>query len=266
VLARRDRDERGLLARWDDDAPDALAVLDDDDDRATLRAAVRGVAAHASSSARRAAATTTAALPEAALADLAAATSGAEVAMVLGLFDHPAAGALAPLLAAAPLDLVAIELALARWFAGRALARAHDHALAAHVAQVLDVDAARAALLLATRGRELDAEAHWIAGGALVDRATFLTAARAATPFAAATVLGPAFAGTPVAAALGPDVLTRPGELERAALQWHLATQTALRRREPLGLAPLLWLLLHRRVERDRLRRAAWRLVMARTP
>ncbi len=251
-------DDGGTLARVDH----VQALLADEEDRRTLRSVIRGVAASMPSAARLTAAVPTTTLPERTLTALGAATSAAEVASVLTDAAHPAAAALAPLLTATPLDLLAIELALTGWFAGRARRHHPDHALAIHVRQLIDVGNASAALLLAIRGRELDAAAHFVDGGARLDRARFLAAA-ASPALTAAAALAPAFAGTALAAALGPDSLTTPEALEKAALQWHLATQTALRREEPLGLAPLLWLILRRRLEGRRLRRAAWRLAMA---
>jgi vacuolar-type H+-ATPase subunit C/Vma6 len=265
AIRARDREERALIDAWAIDEPDAAAVLDDDDDRRTLRIAIRGVVAGASSAARLAGAVATRALPEPALAALAAAASPAELAAELERRAHPAAAALAPLLAAQHVDLLAIELALSRWFGERARGRAGDEALARHVAQRIDVDNLVAALLLAARGRELDPAPHFQTGGALLDRARFTAAATAAAS-ASAELLAPRFAGTPLAEALAPDAVLRPDAIEHAALRWQLETQADLRRREPLGLAPLLWLVVRRRLERVRLRRAAWRVAMRGQP
>lgn len=259
AIRDRDRDERALLERWADD-PRTLALLTADDDRRTLRAAARGAVAGAPGPARIAAAMPTPTLPEPALAALAAATTPAELADVVERCGHPAAATLAPLLRATPVDLLAIELALGRWFAERAAGQT-DHALAVHAGQLVDVINAGGALMVAARGRELDPAAHFLPGGVRIDAAGF--AAVATAPLTAAPArLAAFFVGTPLAGALAPAAVVHPEAIERAALAWHLATQAALRRTEPLGLAPLVWLLLRRRLESGRLRRAAWRLAM----
>lgn len=259
ALRARDRDERVILARWSEDGR-ALRWLSDAEDRRSLRTVIRGVAASAPSSARLAGLTPTATLPPPALEGLAQATSAAELASLLIRNGHEAAPALAELLATTPLDLLAIEVALTRWYAARVDRDRTDHALDVHVSQELDVANAIAALLLAARGRELDRDAHFVPGGARLAHDRYLTAA-AATATAAAAALAPAFAGTPVAAALADGAA--PYALERAALDWQLATAAALRRTEPLGLGPLLYLVLRRRAETRRLRRSAWRVAMA---
>ena len=260
ALRARDRVERAIIDRWAEGARDAVDVVDADDDRRSLRAMIRGAAAGAPASARLLGAVPTASLPERLLALLAAASSTAELATVLVRHAHPAAATVVPLLTAATPDLLAVELALGRWFAATVRPRRADHAVAAHVGELLDVDNAGAALLLAERGRDLEPDAHFLDGGARLTRARFVGAARA--PLASAGgQLAPAFTRTPLAAVLASPA-PAPEALEQAALRWHLATQTSFRRREPLGLAQVLWLLLRRRLERVRVRRAAWRVAM----
>ena len=261
AIAVRDHDERALIEAWAVDAPEAVALLTDEDDRRTLRIAIRGVVAGAATSARLAGAIATPTLPEVALPSIAAAASAAELAATLAHLAHPAAGVLAPLLACPHPDLLAIEVALAHWWAARAHARRDDHALRVYVAQRLDVDNLVTALLLAARGRELDRTAYFIDGGERLARDRFLAAA-GATVDVCTEQLAAIFEGTPLAEALAPDAVLHPDAIEQAALRWQLEAQTDLRRREPLGLAPLLWLVIERRLERVRLRRAAWRIAM----
>lgn len=248
--ATRERAEHDLatLARWSD----ALAPLVLDEDRRSVRALVRGLAAGAPSMQRLAATIATPALPAKTLVHLAEATTIGELVEALG--DHPFARVLAG--ARAPLDPLAIELALTRRFAE--LARSRDRALRTYLSQVIDAEHAGAALLLAERGRELDASGEYARGGRLVDRDTFRAAA--AGPIGVARgKLAAALAGTPLQRALF-DVA--PGALEDAALAWQLATQHRLRRFAPLGLAPAIHVVLRRRDEARRLRRVAWRLVL----
>ena len=74
----------------------------------------------------------------------------------------------------------------------------------------------------------------------------------------AIAALARAFAGTPLA--------DPSASIDDAALAWHLATQAALRRAEPDGLAAVIHHVLRRRAEARRLRRAAWRLALGGAP
>ena len=239
-----------VLARW----TDALAPLELDEDRHSLRAIVRGVAAGASAARRLAGAIPTTRLPARALAVLAGAPAIEALAVELARLGHP----LAPALAGAwtPVDLLELELGLAHHFAR--LARSHDRAMAAYLAQLIDAENASAALLIAARGEGIDIARAFIPGGRCVGREVFATAA-AGSIDAARARLAAALAGTPLAAALFQPASSA---LETAALAWQLETQARLRRTEPLGLAPAIYAVLRRRDEARRLRRAAWRVAM----
>lgn len=253
--------ELAVLTRWAAARTAALAVIVADEDRRTLRGIVRGLVAAAAPAARLRGAVPTPDLPAAALPGLAAAATGPALAAALTRLTHPAAAALASALTHRPLEPMAVEHALAAWFAARATAGARaagDRALAEHVAQAIDAENAAAALALATRGRGLTADAAFLVGGHRVDRATFVAAAGAA-PAACATPLAAALAGTPLANAMDAGA---PDAIERATLAWQLATQARWRRVEPLGLAPVLWLWLRMRREHAQVRAAAWRLAL----
>jgi vacuolar-type H+-ATPase subunit C/Vma6 len=254
AAVRRAGEELAILVRWADDRAGALAVFVDDEDRRSLRALLRGLAAAVPADRRLAAATPTPGLSAPALRELAEAASPAGFAQALARRRHPFAAALAAPLARTPLDLVEVELALARRFAERARRARGGRGLAIHVAQVIDVDHLEAALLLAERGRELDAARAFSPGGARLGRDAFLAAARAEPVLARR-----ALAGTPLAAAVHAPA---PDAIEEAALAWHLATQRRLARIEPEGLAPVLALLLRRRQEIRAIRRAAWQLAL----
>ncbi|MCE9579614.1 MAG: V-type ATPase subunit [Deltaproteobacteria bacterium] len=266
---RRAADDLAVLARWTGDHADALAVIMLDEDRRALRAIARGLAAGAPSDRRIDGAIPTTSLPRAALEALAGLASTTEIAALLTRREHPLAIAFAPpprttatgaAPAGAAIDLLAIELALASAYATRArAARGAGIALATHVAQVIDAENATAALLLAARGDDLAPARAFVPGGARLDRATFLTAARGDQERASAA-LATAFARTPIARAV---TLDPPAALDDAALAWHLATQARLRIAEPHGLAPVLHLVLRRRAEARRVRRAAWRVALA---
>jgi ATP synthase C subunit len=234
------------LARWV-----ALDTLELDEDRRSLRAIARGLAAGASAHRKLAATIATSSLDERTLAAIVDAPTLAIVAEQLVELDHPLAPALRPFVAPARglLDLFAIELALARRFAELASGRG-DRALRLHVAQVIDAENAAAALQLASRGGELEVETAFIPGGARLDRSTFAAACRDPERLVAP------FAHTPLAAAV---LATPPGALDEAALAWHLDTQARLRVLDPHGAAAVLYLVLRRRRASHRLRRTGWR-------
>jgi hypothetical protein len=174
---------------------------------------------------------------------LAGARSFAEIGALLA--DHPLAGAFAAS------NLFDVEHALVRCYFERA--RTADDAVARYLAQLADVENASTALLLAERGGELAPADLFVRGGRLIARDVFIAACRDRER----TVLARVFARTPLASAV---FSPSPSALEEAALAWQLATQARLRRIEPLGLANVLWYVLHRRDEARHLRRAAWTL------
>lgn len=239
-----------VLARW----THAVALLELDEDRHSLRAIVRGLAGDASPARRLAGAVPTTSLPASELATLASAPAIEAVAARLTRRGHPLAPALAG--ARMPVDVFALELALARRFA--ALARASDLALRTYLAQTIDAENAATALLAATRGAGLDVAHMYLPGGRWLARDAFLAAA-AGPPDVARARLATALAGTPLAGAL---FEAAPAAFDDAVLAWQLETQARLRRLEPLGLAPVIYTVLRRRDEARRLRRAAWRVAM----
>jgi vacuolar-type H+-ATPase subunit C/Vma6 len=274
VRARAAGDLAALI-RWTDGDDGALDAITLDEDRRSLRAIARGLAAGASAARRLEGAVPTARLPAPVLTALAGVATVDELAAALTRRAHPFAAAVADAArphdphgarrrgaARPPLDLLALELALARAWAERARAHHRDRALRAHVAQQLDADNATTALLLAARGADLDADRAFLPGGARLDRATFAAAA-AGPQDATRDRLAAAFAGTPLARAVA---AREPAAIEDAALAWQLATQSRLRRSEPHGLAPVLHLVLRRRAESRRLRRAGWRVAMGGAP
>jgi vacuolar-type H+-ATPase subunit C/Vma6 len=179
--------ELATLARWAE--PGELDALELDEDRRSLRAIVRGLAAGVPAERRRLATVATSRLPERTLASLAAAASIHELFGLLAAIDHPLRDAFAG--DPATIDLYAIEVALAASYARVARELAPDRAMAAYVDQVLAAEQARTD--------------------------------------------------------------------EDTALEQQLATQRRLRRTDPLGLAAVIHVVLARRADARRLRRAAWR-------
>jgi hypothetical protein len=240
-LHERAANELAILVRWN---PEALAPIELDEDRHTLRVIARGLAANMAPSARIAGAVATRALSPRRIGVLANAGSFAELRELLD--DHP----LAPAFDAT--ELFGIEHALARLFFEHAQLR--DTAFRVYREQLVDIENAQAALALAARGGDLARDKLFLAGGRRLDRPAFVAASSLDM---ARDVLGRAFAKTPLAAAI---FAASPAAIEDAALAWLLATQARMRRTHPLGLAPVLYFMLHRRAEARRLRRAAWAL------
>lgn len=239
LLCERAAQEIAILRRWGGDAVTAFEL---DEDRRTLRAIARGIVAGTSATRRAVGAVPTSSLPRMLLARIANAASFADVHELLG--KHPLADAFEAT------DLFDVEHALAHAYFASVHTR--EPAFATYLAQLVDVENVGAALALSARGGDLAAASLFLPGGRLLDRSAFLVAAASeAAPEQLARVL----AGTPLSRAL---FAAQPAAIEDAALAWHLATQTRLRRLEPLGLAPVLWLVLRRREEARRLRARAW--------
>jgi hypothetical protein len=239
-LRDRAATELAILVRW---GGPAVAPLELDEDRHTVRAIARGVVANIGPTARIAGAIPTRSLSLRRIGALANASSFGELRRLL--HDHPLAHAFDAT------ELFIVEHELARLYLEHA--RLRDRAFVVYRAQLVDIENAQAALVLATRGGDLDREALFLAGGARVTLATFLLAC--ASPEAARETLSHAFAKTPLATAL---FAAGSSAIEDAALAWQIATQARLRRTDPLGLAAVLALVLRRRDEARRLRRAAW--------
>ncbi len=257
AVRHRTAAQLAILARWTRDVPDALAAIELDEDRRSLRAIVRGLAAAVPAERRRLATTPTSRLPERVLARLAAATSVAELHAQLARIDHP----LAPALGAddeTAIDVLALEVALTTAYAAFARPRAKDRAVREYIAQVIDLENATSALLAAARGKGVAVPGLFVPGGTRLDASTFDRAARGSLDDAR-ELLASAFTGTPLERAL---LAPSPSAIEDAALAWQLVTQRRLRRTDPHGLAAALHVVLRARDEAHRLRRAAWRLAL----
>lgn len=254
VAARR----FAVIARWCGPArAEALAAFFEDEDRRSLRALVRGALAGIPPAERVLALLPTPALPERALSELAAAASPREVAALLATWKSPYASAIAPETRRAHPDLFALDGALGKVFAARALegARRGGREVRAFAEETIDVENALAALLIAAEPAEVDAEACFVPGGKRLGRATFAAAAATRKPVEAARLLGQAFAGTPLEEAFrlaGPDLPA----LERAILAARIRALVRAARRDPLGAAPVLAFLLRVRAEAADIRRA----------
>jgi len=258
----------GVLARWAGPRTALLAVVFEDEDRRSLRALVRGALAQAPAEARLAGLVPTPALPERALRELASQASPAAIAALLTAWRHPYGPALRGPAAAAQPDPLALELALNRTFAARAVRTARrSRALLDYVRETIDLENAYTALALAGAGEErgLQPRDAFLAGGARLDSAAFEAAAAAATPAAAGRRLARALAGASFAPAFD-AYAGDPARLEEAVLRLRLRALERAMRTAPLGPAPVLAYALRLRAETVALCRIIWGIALGAPP
>jgi vacuolar-type H+-ATPase subunit C/Vma6 len=171
---------------------------------------------------------------------------------------HPDAARLAPLVAQSQPDLLAVDLALLRGFADRAVRAAGraDEPVWEFVGAVIDVGNAQTALLVAGEPRDVAAADLFVAGGRWLPVAVFAAAVAAGSAERALTALEPALARSPLAPS--PKTASDAIDLDRRLLVAALARLTRMSRLEPLGSAPLLRVLLLIEAQTRDLRAAAW--------
>jgi vacuolar-type H+-ATPase subunit C/Vma6 len=247
-----------ILARWAGPRVEALAVIYEEEDRKSLRAIIRGAIRGAAADSRLAGLVPTPVLPERALAELARQATPAAVAALLTAWQNPYGAPLAAACATQP-DPFALDLALDRTFAARALAAARraDDALAAFVRETVDLTNARTALVLAVAGRDVVPKDCFLAGGDRVSIVAFEEAAERREPGAAGLRLARALAPAAVAEPfrhVTADLAELDDQLQRVRIR-ELGRHT---RRAPLGPAPLLWFALRLRAQVVDLQRIIW--------
>lgn len=255
-----------VLARWCGPRAAVLAVLFEDEDRRSLRALLRGAVQGAPPEQRLPGLVPTPTLPERALGELARQDTPGAVAVLLTAWQSPYGSALLAEAAAAHPDLFKLEVLLGRTFAARAL-RASRKAgragvLADYVRQVIDLENAYTALVLAAAGRDVTPKEAFLPGGRRVSIEVFEVVAAAGDAAEAARRLAAAFQGMPLAEAFrryGGD----PVKLEDAVLQIEIREQTQAMRRAPLGPATLLAYALRLRAQVRDLRRIIWGVALA---
>lgn len=258
AVRQRAGERLALLGRWCEGHRELLEVIFGDEDRRSLRAIVRGAAAAAPAEDRLRGTLPTPALPLRALETLAAQSSIPAVAALLVVWRHPAASALEGVPRRGPPDLLLLETALSREFAGRALAAARhkDAPLRWHIQTLVDCENVLTALALSEATAELELSALFIAGGS-VPLATLERVARARPRLAGLEVARAVFRGTVLQNAFK--------EVEPSRLNEHLAALRRahihhLARVDPLGSAPVLDYALKLREETQRFHRLGWAL------
>jgi len=265
AVRRRAGAHLGILARWCGPRADAAAILFDDEDRRSLRAILRGASERAPADLRLAGTLPTPDLPERALAELARQPSARAVAALLVAWRHPYGTALLAAASAGEADLLRLELALNKCFAARASRVAGSGPLAGYVRETIDLENAFAALILAGRTEDTVPKDAFIPGGARIGIADFEEAVATGGAARAAPRLERAFGDSPLArvfARAGAD----PAAAEAATLRVRVAAERRDARRDPLGPAPLLALVLGLRAQTTDLRRIIWGLALNAPP
>lgn len=256
----------GVARRWLGARAEVVAVALETEDRRSLRALIRGAAAGVHAEARLTGLVPTPSLPERLLRELADRSRIRDQAALLVAAGHPYGPPL--LAAAAPQepDLFAIELAIGRTFAERALqgARRDGRFLQAYVGDLIDIDNCRN-LLLAGRERDERSQPAFIPGGRRLRQEGFDQAARAVGSAGVARALGEAMGGGPTTALLVRHA-DAPAALEdalKAAVRGRLLREARL---DPLGPAPLLLYCERLREQTVLLSELVWRLDLGAPP
>lgn len=247
------------LARWAGPRVAALAVIYEEEDRKSLRAVVRGAIRGAAADSRLSGLIPTTGLPERALGELARQPTPAAVAALLSAWRHPYGAVLAKAAAAGQPDPFALDVALDRAFAARALAAARPAGgdLLSYVRESVDLSNALTALVLALAGRDVVPKDVFLPGG---ERITI-------TVFEEAAALGePGAAGIRLARGFAPSALAEPfrhlardfTDLEEELLRVRIRAIARRTRLSPLGPSPVLWFALRLHAQVVDLQRIIW--------
>lgn len=252
------------LARWAGPRTLALAAIYEEEDRTSLRAMFRGASCGVPVEARLSGLIPTPSLPERALEELARQVSVGAVVTLLQVWGNPYGVALSRVARIAEPDLFAIELALDRTFAARALAAARRGGpeLVAFVGESVDLANAVTAVVLAAAGKDVVPKDAFLPGGVRVSIVAFEEAAAAGGPGRAGVRLARSFAPSPLANAfrnLGGDPDRLDDELLRLRVE-ELHQRVLL---SPLGSAPVLWFALRLKACVIDLQRIIWGQALA---
>jgi vacuolar-type H+-ATPase subunit C/Vma6 len=233
--------------------------LFEDEDRRSIRNLLRGVVQGASVSARLTGLIPTRDLPERALEELAEQHTTLAVADLLATWGSPYGQALLKRTVEAPRDLLRLETAVNRCFAIRSseAARRADGHLRAYVQQLVDLENAWAALLLAGQPDDVNRETVFLDGGRELTQSLFDAVVAEPEPPRAADRLAELFGASPLAPVFADYEVTRR-RLEDEALISLIGHYTGEARRDPLGLAFAIAYVLRLRAESLDLRRIIW--------
>lgn len=252
-------EQLAVLNRWAERSDEALEVFHAEEERRTLRAMLRGAVEGVPTATRLEGLVPTPGLPEGALQQLSRAATVAAVISGLVVLQRPEVSQLLPLAGHAEPSLFALELALLRAWAGRAVkaARRGDANLRRHVELRVDVLLWELALAAAGGPRDLKAEDCFVSGGRWLKKELFAGAFGSESRATAAEKLWKGLDHTPLAP-VARQHLVDPAQLELSALRFFLERQRSQARLDPLSSAPALRTLLLLQVVRTDLLRVAW--------
>jgi vacuolar-type H+-ATPase subunit C/Vma6 len=236
-----------IIAAWCGERADLLAPLFEDEDRRNLRSLARGIVANQPPDQRVAGLLPTPALPSVALEELARSVRVADLAATLSAFGNPYGQAMMSEAVRETPNLFALQLALDREYATRALKiapRAAD-CIVEYVRMIVDEQNVLTALAVAAGKVEHEPTSLFIAGGALVSEELFGELTRLRLPDAMIR-LAPVLAATPLA---GLAPLARATENADAILTTELRGLRRTVRRDPLSIAVVLEYMLALRAE-----------------
>jgi len=247
------------LARWAGPRVAALAVIYEEEDRRSLRAILRGAIRGAAADARLSGLIATPGLPERALEELARQPTPAAIAALLTAWRHPYGTALAQAAGAGQPDPFAIDVALDRAFAVRAVAAARRAGgeLLEYVRETVDLSNALTAVVLAVAGRDVVPKDVFLPGGERITITVFEEAAALGEPGAAGMRLARGFAPTALAEPFR-HVARDLADLEEELLRVRIRQIARRTRLSPLGPGPVLWFSLRLRAQVVDLQRIVW--------
>jgi vacuolar-type H+-ATPase subunit C/Vma6 len=248
-----------IIATWCGDRAELLAPLFEDDDRRSLRTIARSIVAHAPAEQCAAGLMPTPALPVAALDELAHRQRLRDVATTLSAWGNPYGSAMMNEALRDTPDLFALQLALDRAYAKRAvpIAERAGDALGWYVHMLIDAENARAALAVADHAVEREPHSLFIDGGDLVPFELFVDLA-AREPNDARSRLARVFGGT----VLAPVVNGSGDERYGATLTAMLRHLRRIVRADPLSLSAILHYVLELRAELQDLARIIWGIAL----
>jgi vacuolar-type H+-ATPase subunit C/Vma6 len=260
AIRRHTASQMAVLERWCSDGRRAtFAVIFEDEERRSIQAILRGAAHGTASDVRMAGLIPTGALTERALRTLSSQPTPADVVRMLVLWSHPFGP---PLIGAASKpnpSLFEIEVELARTFARRASAHAHEggRQLVEYVEQVVDVLNAWSALLHFVERDPSIVDLTFVEGGRWVTREVFIALMSLETLRDVANRLAWELRKSALASAFRGESedLT---ELESAVLRAQIEWQNRSVRIDPTGASPVIGFAIELRAELLNLRRIIW--------
>lgn len=251
-----------IIAAWCGDRVHAIAPLFEDEDRRNLRSLVRGIAANEPPDQRLAGLLPTPELPTAALDELSHAARLSNLAATLSAWGNPYGAAMLPEAVRETPDLFALQLALDREYAARALRSAPraGEAITRYVRLVIDGQNVSTLLAVAAGTLEHDPAALFIAGGELISGDLFAELAQLGLP-EVCDRLALVLAGTPLASLPSLGRSTTDAR-EAATLTALLRGLRRSVRRNPLSIEVVLEYVLALRAELQDLARIIWGITL----